>query len=200
MSSSVFPRTPSNNPSQSRDRQLYNFVSRTRSSSSPSSGTLYRPPSRLIMDRPARQTVQINFPDHASTERDLEDAAGARQRSGDHPAEPSTDADFFNEVVMAVDIRDRSTVGCSYYVASEEKLYFMEDMKIGGPDVIEACTVSTSCCKARTDMKTVKLYIEPTVLLVSTRMDDTIIDLLDPDTRRRNESVDETSITACTIR
>jgi hypothetical protein len=53
-------------------------------------------------------------------------------------------------------------------------------------------------CHARTDMKTVKLYIEPTVILVSTRMDDAIIDRLDPDMRRRNLSVDETSTTART--
>lgn len=39
---------------------------------------------------------------------------------------------------MAVDVRERGTVGCAYYVAAEEKLYFMEDVKLGGADVVEA--------------------------------------------------------------
>lgn len=45
--------------------------------------------------------------------------------------------DALNEVVMAVDMRDRGTVGCCYYVAREERLYFMEDVKHGGLDVID---------------------------------------------------------------
>ena len=47
--------------------------------------------------------------------------------------------DALNEVVMAVDLRDRGTVGCCYYVATEEKLYFMEDVKHGGFDIIDTC-------------------------------------------------------------
>ena len=48
------------------------------------------------------------------------------------------DSDFLGEVVMAVNLAERGTVGCAYYVAREEKLYFMEDMKLGGPDIIDA--------------------------------------------------------------
>ena len=47
--------------------------------------------------------------------------------------------DALNEVVMAVDLRDRGTVGCCYYVAREEKLYFMEDVKHGELDIIDTC-------------------------------------------------------------
>lgn len=57
----------------------------------------------------------------------------------DHVLEEDLDADALNEVVMAVDIRDLNTVGCAYYVAREEKLYFMEDLKCGGMDAIESC-------------------------------------------------------------
>jgi len=39
---------------------------------------------------------------------------------------------------MAVDWKPRGTVGCAYYVAAEEKLYFMEDIELGGLDIIEA--------------------------------------------------------------
>ncbi|KAI4125623.1 MAG: hypothetical protein LQ338_004150 [Usnochroma carphineum] len=45
--------------------------------------------------------------------------------------------DSMNEVIMAVDLRGRGTVGCAYYVAREEKLYMMEDIRFGGIEVIE---------------------------------------------------------------
>lgn len=63
--------------------------------------------------------------------------------SGDVLAEPDDeisvreDNDSLNEVVMAVDLRDRGIVGCCYYVAREEKLYMMEDVKSGGIEVID---------------------------------------------------------------
>jgi DNA mismatch repair protein MSH5 len=49
--------------------------------------------------------------------------------------------DALNEVIMAVDLRERNTVGCCYYIARDEKLYFMEDVKLGGVDVVDACTL-----------------------------------------------------------
>ncbi|EEP81051.1 predicted protein [Uncinocarpus reesii 1704] len=38
---------------------------------------------------------------------------------------------------MAIDMRDRGTVGCSYYVADEKKLYILADIIYGGIDVVE---------------------------------------------------------------
>ena len=38
---------------------------------------------------------------------------------------------------MSVDVRDRGTVGCCYYVAREETLYCMEDVKLGSVEVVE---------------------------------------------------------------
>ena len=60
--------------------------------------------------------------------------------SDEHPlhAEDDDDADALNEVVLAVDLRERGTVGCAYYVARDEKLYFMEDARLGGVETIEA--------------------------------------------------------------
>lgn len=49
------------------------------------------------------------------------------------------DIDALNEVIMAVDLRERGTVGCCYYIARDEKLCFMEDVKFGGVDVVDAC-------------------------------------------------------------
>ncbi|KAF2748154.1 hypothetical protein M011DRAFT_422382 [Sporormia fimetaria CBS 119925] len=68
---------------------------------------------------------------------------------------------------MAVDLRERGTVGCCYYVAREETLYFMEDVKIGGLEVVDI----------------LKSYIEPTVILVSTKSDESVIESLDPEAK-----------------
>lgn len=54
------------------------------------------------------------------------------------------------KVVMAVDMKDQGTIGCSYYSAQEEKLYVMEDIVYGGYGVIDICTwrlrTCLSCC------------------------------------------------------
>ena len=50
--------------------------------------------------------------------------------------------DSLNEIIMAVDLRDRGTVGCCYYIAREEKLYLMEDIKSGGIEVVDTCKLS----------------------------------------------------------
>lgn len=47
--------------------------------------------------------------------------------------------DLQNEVIMAVNLTDRGTVGCAYYAARDEKLYFMEDAQMGGADIVDAC-------------------------------------------------------------
>ncbi|KAF3480173.1 mismatch repair protein 5 [Arthroderma uncinatum] len=65
------------------------------------------------------------------------------------------DDDDLCKVVMAVDIKDRGTIGCSYYSAQEEKLYVMEDITYGELDMIDI----------------LKLEVEPTVLLLSMRAD-----------------------------
>jgi DNA mismatch repair protein MSH5 len=77
------------------------------------------------------------------------------------------DEDTLNEVVMAIDLTPRGTVGCCYYVARDEKLFFMEDIQLGDVDVVDA----------------LRVFIDPTVILVSTKIDDTVIDRFDPDAR-----------------
>lgn len=47
------------------------------------------------------------------------------------------DNDSLNEVIMAVDLKDRGTVGCCYYIAKEEKLCLMEDVKSGGIEIVD---------------------------------------------------------------
>jgi DNA mismatch repair protein MSH5 len=75
--------------------------------------------------------------------------------------------DTINEVVMSVDLTTRGTVGCCYYIARDEKMFFMEDIQFGDVDVIEA----------------LRMFIDPTVILVSTKIDDAVIDRFDPEAR-----------------
>ncbi|KAF2019048.1 hypothetical protein BU24DRAFT_341301 [Aaosphaeria arxii CBS 175.79] len=73
--------------------------------------------------------------------------------------------DQLNEVIMAINTDGVSTVGCCYYVAREERLLFMEDAKFGGIDMVDA----------------LKVYIEPTVVIVSNKMSDEMLEKIDPD-------------------
>ena len=41
------------------------------------------------------------------------------------------------ERIMAVDMRDRGSIGCCYYVAANEALYLLEDVKSGGLEIID---------------------------------------------------------------
>ena len=75
--------------------------------------------------------------------------------------------DTLNEVIMAVDLTPRGTVGCCYYVARVEKMFFMEDIQMGDVDVVDA----------------LRLFIDPTVIVVSTKIDDAVIDRFDPEAK-----------------
>lgn len=84
------------------------------------------------------------------------------------------DLESFHEIIMAVNVSDRGTVGCAYYVARTEKLHFMEDAQLGGADVVDA----------------LKLFIDPTVILTSTKCNEEAIERLDPEIRNQQVSVD----------
>ena len=66
--------------------------------------------------------------------------------SGIHELEQDgEDVDVLDEVVMAVDLRQRDTVGCAYYVARDGVMYLMEDAELGGKDVVELCVFAGDC-------------------------------------------------------
>lgn len=75
--------------------------------------------------------------------------------------------DTLNEIIMAVDLSPGATVGCCYYVARDEKMFFMEDIQMGDVDVVDA----------------LRMFIDPTIILVSTKIDDTVIDRFDPEAK-----------------
>lgn len=67
--------------------------------------------------------------------------------------ENEDDLDTLNEIVLAVDMKERGTVGCSYYVAAEEKLYFMEDVKFGGIEIVDNCEKKSPALDIANDTK-----------------------------------------------
>ena len=81
---------------------------------------------------------------------------------GDDEIREREDADALNEIVLAVDMREKDTLGCAYYVAREEKLFIMADIKLAGLDVVD----------------TLKLHASPTVVLISTKSDEILEDHL----------------------
>ena len=57
------------------------------------------------------------------------------------------DAEALSEVIMAVDLIDRGNIGCAYYVARTETLYFMEDVRMGDAEMVDTCeTPNLLCC------------------------------------------------------
>ena len=98
--------------------------------------TLHPPTSRANSTSPIHSSASV-----ASSAR-VDSAARldpTNRPENDAAIDEREDNDALNEVVMALDFRDRGTVGCCYYIAKEEKLYFMDDMKFGGMDVINLC-------------------------------------------------------------
>ena len=81
-------------------------------------------------------------------------APTADQLDAEIRAEEAED-ESLDHVIMAIDIRDRDTVGCAYYIARQQSLTCMEDVTGGGKDVLDM----------------LKLDIQPTILLVSPRID-----------------------------
>ena len=52
-------------------------------------------------------------------------------------AEGIEEDDSMLERIMAVDMRDRGSIGCCYYTAANETLYLLEDIKSGGLETID---------------------------------------------------------------
>ena len=77
------------------------------------------------------------------------------------------DNDALNETIMAVEMRERGTIGCAYYVAREETLYLVEDIKMASLDIVD----------------TLKLHAQPTVVLISTRSDEKLEEHLSKEAR-----------------
>lgn len=47
--------------------------------------------------------------------------------------------DDLDQVIVAIDMKDSSTVGCAYYSAEEEKLHLLGDIRSAGTETIDSC-------------------------------------------------------------
>jgi DNA mismatch repair protein MSH5 len=102
------------------------------------------------------------------------DGGEAGEIENDADVQRREDADAMNEVIMAIDMKDRGTLGCAYYIAREEKLCLMEDIKMAGLDIVD----------------TLKLHVQPTVLIISSRAEEELEDHLNKEARLIGRSGD----------
>lgn len=74
--------------------------------------------------------------------------------------------------MVAIDIRESGTIGCSYYSAQEETLYLLEDMQSAGIEILDSRLLSNSFHRFKdTNQPLVVIQAKPTVLLLSPRVD-----------------------------
>jgi DNA mismatch repair protein MSH5 len=63
----------------------------------------------------------------------------AAENMSEAPQEEYPDVEMLSEVIMAVTLTDRGAIGCAYYVARNETLYFMEDVQMGDANMVDSC-------------------------------------------------------------
>ncbi|KAI1322005.1 muts domain V-domain-containing protein [Xylariaceae sp. FL0255] len=91
-----------------------------------------------------------------------------------HDSLTPEDADALNEIIMAIEMKDNgrqgSTIGCAYYVALEEKLYLLDEVRMAAIDLVE----------------TLLLHTQPTTILVSSRASEALVNCLRSDSHDAN--------------
>lgn len=122
------------NPTSSTQSNLR--ISRTpasrRSSGSSSRAQSCRTTSRDASQRPALSATARTCPaDERST--------AAAEDLSEAPQDEYSDVEMLSEVIMAVTLTDRGAIGCAYYVARNETLYFMEDVQMGDASMVDSC-------------------------------------------------------------
>ncbi|KAH9210583.1 muts domain V-domain-containing protein [Leptodontidium sp. 2 PMI_412] len=145
------------------------FVPRSLGQSSPALPSLPRQ-NRIPLRAPGSRSSVF------SSQRDR-DVVRADVFESEAEIEARENSDAINEIIMAIDLKNRGSIGCAYYSAREEKLCLMEDIKMAGLDIID----------------TLKVHVQPTVILISTRSDEKLEDHLSKDARgieRGNEAND----------
>ncbi|TVY28135.1 MutS-like protein [Lachnellula hyalina] len=117
--------------------------------------------------RPARSRVSLPSSSRAGNSLSrAPDSPRAAYEETDAEIQQREGADSMNEVIMAIDMKG-GTIGCSYYIAREEKLCMMQDIKYGGLDIVD----------------TLKLHAQPTRILISTRSEEKLEEHLGKDAR-----------------
>ncbi|KAF7512474.1 hypothetical protein GJ744_001409 [Endocarpon pusillum] len=91
----------------------------------------------------------------ASSHHHIPQDRDASQPQTYHAADNEEVDEDLEQVVMAIDRQQKGTVGCAYYVASNETLYCLQDVIDGSLEALE----------------TLKIDIRPTIVLLSPRVD-----------------------------
>ncbi len=102
--------------------------SRNKTSSIPERSHRYRPTVSPVGESSATANLQCLDEEMPDIEGGLDDQVG----------EEELEAELY-QTIMAIDVKERGTVGCCYYVAREEKLYLLEDVAYAGTEIIETC-------------------------------------------------------------
>ncbi|KAI9735089.1 MAG: MutS protein msh5 [Claussenomyces sp. TS43310] len=113
---------------------------------------------------PSRGSLRLHSSPNASALSSKDETSATED--GDKAEEPEEE-DSLNEIIMAVDMRNGGTVGCAYYIARDEKLYLIDDMKLASLDIVD----------------TLKLHAQPTAILISSRADEALEDHLSREAR-----------------
>lgn len=84
------------------------------------------------------------------------------------------ESDCINEAIMAIDMK-AGAIGCAYYVARDETLYLMQDIKSGVLDIVD----------------TLKLHAQPTTIVISTRSEEKLEEHISKEARRIDRGGEE---------
>jgi DNA mismatch repair protein MSH5 len=122
--SSSHPQTPT-----TRDNQASN--------SHVSSGVPNAASSRFLRSSPPLAPNPIRPSREELGTFDLENSTGADLSSDTQRYTAVQSIEDDSSIIMAFDMLNNSTIGCAYYNAAEEKLYFMQDSKLGDNSFIE---------------------------------------------------------------
>ncbi|BFZ65463.1 chaperone ATPase hsp78 [Saitoella coloradoensis] len=108
-------------------------------------------------EHPIEDNAHVRFassPSHAPQARPLSSSSSTPDQDWDGT---------LDETIMALDYRDRK-IGCCYLNAIEGKLWMMEDMEESAPwDLVEA----------------LRFHVQPSTILLSSRMDESLLDKLE---------------------
>jgi DNA mismatch repair protein MSH5 len=133
----------------------------------PSKRARGQPPRNSQHATPQRRYKSVPVAQHSSTTNPPRSIAAHHQ--SDRVLEDEDDT--IHEIVLALDMRIRETIGASYYVARTGELKLLSDIKAGGLPTVEQ----------------LRVYVQPTVVLLPSRIDEKVSDALDPKT---NDSLD----------
>lgn len=131
-------------PASKRKRQSSATSVTSRTSRAPTSRQTTPPlsikrPSLASQQQPQRRRVKIASLPRSPRQQSINQVPASQSSLQSAVIEAYDIDESLDIVVVALDIKERGTVGCAYYVAREERLFCMEDIFNGGMDVVEAC-------------------------------------------------------------